>query len=173
MVNDMVVENGGECYTNEMYERCEADLREAVKNEKLDGKRQKQLEEKLKQETAAFEEQIQNQRIKMQEMEKQLEKERQSREKDREDQRKEQEKKHVEEEKKRQAVQKEAAENMKREYEKMKEFQKMQMEEFERRKEELKELEIRKQIREKIEEGKVGIIRTVFRTMKGFFVSLW
>ncbi|XP_046557476.1 GTPase IMAP family member 4-like [Haliotis rubra] len=39
MVKHMVDENGGHCYTNEMYEQCEADLREAEKKEKLEVKR--------------------------------------------------------------------------------------------------------------------------------------
>ncbi|XP_046581740.1 GTPase IMAP family member 4-like [Haliotis rubra] len=75
MVKNMVVENGGECYRNEMYERCEADLREAEK-EKIYERRQKEFEEKLKKEVAALEKQLLSQRLKMQEMEKQLERER-------------------------------------------------------------------------------------------------
>ncbi|XP_046557474.1 GTPase IMAP family member 4-like [Haliotis rubra] len=75
MVKHMVAENGGECYTNEKHERCEADLPKAAKNEILDEK-QKLFEEKLKQEVVAYEEKLQNQRLKMQEMEKQLGRER-------------------------------------------------------------------------------------------------
>ncbi|XP_067653120.1 GTPase IMAP family member 4-like [Haliotis asinina] len=164
MVKIMVAENGGQCYTNEMYERCEAELREAEKNEKLEGKREKKLEEKLKQETAAFEEQLQIQRLQMHEMEKQIERGRREREQDQENQLKErlkelelrlkddEQKKRLEEEKKRLAEQNEAAENMKREFEKMKEFQRIRMEEFERRKEEMRLEEARKQIREKVEQ---------------------
>ncbi|XP_046568153.1 LOW QUALITY PROTEIN: uncharacterized protein LOC124276552 [Haliotis rubra] len=40
MVKHMVDENGGRCYTNEMYQRHEADLREAEKMETLEGERQ-------------------------------------------------------------------------------------------------------------------------------------
>ncbi|XP_046581739.1 GTPase IMAP family member 4-like [Haliotis rubra] len=79
-VRRMFDANGGQCYTNEMYERCEGDLQEAEKKEKLKGKRQKEFEDKLKQEAAAFEKQLQSQRLQMQEMEKKLEQERKSRE---------------------------------------------------------------------------------------------
>ncbi|XP_071098982.1 GTPase IMAP family member 4-like [Haliotis cracherodii] len=72
IVKSMVGDNGGQCYTNEMYERCEAVLREAEKKEKLEEKREKQLEEKLKQEAAAYEEMLQRQHLKMQNLERQL-----------------------------------------------------------------------------------------------------
>ncbi|XP_067653510.1 GTPase IMAP family member 4-like [Haliotis asinina] len=181
MVKIMVAENGGECYTNEMYDRCEAELREAEKNEKLEGNRQKEFEEKLKQETAAFEEQLQIQRLQMQEMEKQMERERREREQDQENQLKErlkelelrlqddEQKKRLEEEKKRLAEQNEAAENTRRELEKMKEFQRMQMEEFERRKEEMRLDEVRKQLREKVEQEHPGLLETAWDWCASWF----
>ncbi|XP_046581738.1 GTPase IMAP family member 4-like [Haliotis rubra] len=184
-IKRMVDENGSQCYTNEMYERCEADLKEAGKREKLEGKRQQEFEDKLKQEAAAFEEQLQSHRLQMQEMEKKLKQERKSREqKDDEQlkerlkavelrQKEEEEKKCLEEEKKRQAEQKEAQENTRRELERIKDIQRIQMEDFERRKEELHLEEIRKQIREKIEEGNMGFIRTAWQSVKNVVSTLW
>ncbi|XP_046567604.1 GTPase IMAP family member 4-like [Haliotis rubra] len=163
-VTSMVDRNGGKCYTNEMYERCEADLREAEKIEKLEEKRQKLLEEELKKEAADLEEELKRQRIQMQELVKQFEKER--RERDEADQlrrqleavelrqKEEEEKRRLDEEKKRQAEQDEALENRRRELQRRIDLQQKQMkEDFESRKEELRLEEARKQIREKIEDG--------------------
>ncbi|XP_046347373.2 GTPase IMAP family member 4-like isoform X2 [Haliotis rufescens] len=152
MIKIMVGDNGGRCYTNEMYERCEADLREAEKMVKLEENREKQTEEKLKQEAAAFDEKLQSQHLKKQELERQLQQnERRSEEtKDEENQlrerlkalelwqKEEEKKKSYEDEKNRIAEQKEAAaeENMRREVQKLKDLQRTFREEHEHMREE-------------------------------------
>ncbi|XP_067653720.1 GTPase IMAP family member 4-like [Haliotis asinina] len=176
-VRRMVDKNGGQCYTNEMYERCEADLQEAERREKLEEKRQKLLAEKLKHEASAWAEQVHKQRIQMQEMEKQFERERKEREEaDRLmkrlqamelKQKREEETKRLEEEKQRQAEQEEALENRRRELQRQIDIQQKQMEEeFERRKEELRLEEARKQIREKVEEGDTSYLQRFWGWLK-------
>ncbi|XP_048236813.1 GTPase IMAP family member 4-like [Haliotis rufescens] len=188
MIQSMVNGNGGKCYTNEMYERCEAILREAEKIEKLEGKRQKHFEEKLKQVSAAYEEKLQSQSLKMQEMERQLEKtERKSR--DTTDERNEmrerlkalqlanveEKKKALEEEKKQMAEQKEAAaeEDMRRDVQKLKDVQRTMREEQESMREEMRQEEVRKQIREKVEEDNIEFLGTTFRLIKKVFTSFF
>ncbi|XP_067653513.1 GTPase IMAP family member 4-like [Haliotis asinina] len=159
MVNHMVDENGGQCYTNEMYERCEADLQEAETKEKLEGIWQKKYENRLKQEAAAWDERY----LHMQKDEKQLI----ERLKALELRQKE------EEEKKREAELKEAQEEMRRQLGGMKDLQRNQKEEFEHRKEELRFEEIRKQIREELEQGNMGFIRTAWQSVKNVASTLW
>ncbi|XP_067653950.1 GTPase IMAP family member 4-like [Haliotis asinina] len=170
MVQLVVGENGGQCYTNKMYRRCEAGLQEAEKKENLEGQRQKHLEATIQ--SRYFE------------MEKQFEKELTSRkQKEVEElkerliaveltQMEEKEKKRQEKEKKRRAELKGVEENMRREFGKMEELQRKQME-FEHWKEDLLREEIRKQIREKIEGGNMGFIRTVCQSLKNITLSLW
>ncbi|XP_067653606.1 GTPase IMAP family member 4-like [Haliotis asinina] len=159
MINDMVDKNGGQCYTNEMYERCEADLQEAEKKEKLEGIRQKEFENRLKQEAAALDERY----LHMQKDEELLI----ERLKALELRQKE------EEEKKREAELKEAQEEMRRQLEGMKDEKRKQKEVFELRREELRLEEIRKQMREKLEEGNMGFIRTAWHSAKNLVFSLW
>ncbi|XP_071098979.1 GTPase IMAP family member 4-like [Haliotis cracherodii] len=151
MIKRMVGDNGGQCYTNEMYERCEAELREAEKKEKLEEKREKQLEEKLKQEAAAYEEKLHSQDLKVQELERQLQ-----------------------QEKKRMAEQNETAaeENMKREVQKVKDVQKTIREEHERTREEMRHEEARKQIREKVENGDTSYLGTAYQWVKSSLSAL-
>ncbi|XP_067653686.1 uncharacterized protein [Haliotis asinina] len=138
-VRSMVDKNGGHGYTNEMYERCEADLQEAERKEKLEEKRQNLLQEKLKQEAAAVEEQ----RLKMQEVEKQLEK-LQTKIKLKEEQWK-----YLEEEVKRHAKQVEALEKKRSDFMSMMHLEMKQIEKVEK---ELHLEQARKQIREKFED---------------------
>ncbi|XP_067653119.1 GTPase IMAP family member 4-like [Haliotis asinina] len=159
MVNDMVDENGRQCYTNEMYEICEADLQEAEKKEKLEGIRQKEFENRLKQEAAALDERY----LHMQKDEELLI----ERLKALELRQKE------EDEKKREAELKEAQEEMRRQLEGMKDEKRKQKEVFELRREELRLEEIRKQIREELEQGNMGFIRTAWHSVKNVVSTLW
>ncbi|XP_067653827.1 GTPase IMAP family member 4-like [Haliotis asinina] len=159
MVNDMVDKNGGQCYTNEMYERCEADLQETEKKEKLEGMRQKEFEDRLKGEAAVLGER----HLRKQNVEHFLIK----RLKALELRQKE------EKVKKRGAELKKAQEEIRRELERIKDIQRKQKEEYELRKEELRLEEIRKQIREKVEEGNMGFIRTAWHSVENVVSTLW
>ncbi|XP_048236822.1 GTPase IMAP family member 4-like [Haliotis rufescens] len=176
MIKSMVGDNGGQCYTNEMYERCEAELREAEMKEKLGEKREKQLEKKLKQEAAAYEEQLQSQRLKMQELEKQLQQNERRSKEDEENQLKErlkalelrqneeEKRKCLEEERKRE----EAEEYVRKEFQKEKDFERNMEEEHERKREELRREEARKQIREKVEEGNTSYLGNFVGWVRSF-----
>ncbi|XP_048251352.1 GTPase IMAP family member 4-like [Haliotis rufescens] len=180
IVKSMVGYNGGGCYTNEMYERCEAELREAEKKEKLEEKREKQLEETLKQEAAAYEEMLQRQHLKMQELEKQLQqnKKRSEEAKNEGNQLRERLKALAllqnEEEENQVAEQKEAVseENMRREVQNLQDLQKTIREEHDRMRVEMQHEEVRKQIREKVENGDTGYLGTAYRWVMSKIASL-
>ncbi|XP_071098983.1 uncharacterized protein [Haliotis cracherodii] len=181
MIKSMVDANGGRCYTNEMYERCEAELQEAEMKEKLGEKMEKQLEEKLKQEAAAYEEKLQSQHLKMQELEKQLQQNERRSKEDEENQLRERlkalvvrqneeaKRKCLEEERKRE----EAEENMRKEIQKLKDLERKMEEEYERRKEDLQREEARKQIREKVEEGNTSYLESFVGWVADKLTSVW